>query len=140
MSPALTTMEDNRFKLGHNVGSNLPVEIYDRPGLALSNLMRGNVGGAARSMLDPDTLSPDELKSLTDMIIGREGKEPNPILKAVMDVTTNPLVIIGVTLALLHKAPLASMIACSDYTEGVAYSLGKVQKCPRGMEEAGRCL
>lgn len=74
-------------------GIDLPISAYDRPTLMMSNLlMRGDLSGAARSLVAPDTLSPSELETFRHKIAG---PRPNPVIKTVLDVATNPLVILG---------------------------------------------
>lgn len=70
-----------------------PISAYDRPTLAMSNLLlRGDIDAATRAMFSPETLSPRELQTMR-MQIG--GRNPHPLVKTVLDVATNPLVIIG---------------------------------------------
>ena len=74
-------------------GMEFPNNFYERPMHAFQNLvMRGDVDAATRSIFQPDTLSPTEMKSLTSRLLGRN---PNPLAKTVVDVATNPLVVIG---------------------------------------------
>lgn len=74
-------------------GIEFPVNVYDRPMLAMSNLLlRGNVDAATRSIFTPDTLSPAEMQTLTNRFAG---KNPNLLIKTILDVATNPLVIAG---------------------------------------------
>ena len=74
-------------------GIDFPISVYERPMYAMSNLfMRGDVDAATRAIFQPDTLSPDEMKTITSRILG---KNPSPLAKTVVDVATNPLVIMG---------------------------------------------
>jgi hypothetical protein len=74
-------------------GADWPVSIYERPLYAMSNLlMRGDVDAATRSIFQPDTLSPSEMQTITNRIAG---PNPNPLMKTILDVATNPLVIMG---------------------------------------------
>jgi len=74
-------------------GLDLPVSFYDRPTHALYNLLiRGNFDAATRSIFQPDTLSPVEMQTLTNRLAG---PKPNPLMKTILDVSTNPLVIAG---------------------------------------------
>ena len=80
-------------------------EIYvspiDRPDMALSNLLLGNVGGAARSLAAPDSLSPDERKKLVE----RFGiTNPGPF-KTLLETATNPTVIVGAILTARYDVP-----------------------------------
>jgi hypothetical protein len=59
----------------------------------MSNLfMRGDVDAATRAIFQPDTLSPAEMQTITNRIAG---PKPNPLMKTILDVATNPLVIMG---------------------------------------------
>ncbi|MCP4996501.1 MAG: hypothetical protein GY934_22400, partial [Gammaproteobacteria bacterium] len=74
-------------------GIDFPVSIYERPMHAMSNLLlRGNVDAATRAIFQPDTLSPTEMKTLTNRFAG---PNPSPLIKTILDVATNPLVIGG---------------------------------------------
>jgi len=60
---------------------------------AMSNLLlRGDVDAATRAIFTPDTLSPTEMKTITSRILG---PNPNPLAKTIVDIATNPLVIMG---------------------------------------------
>ncbi len=73
--------------------------IFDRPHLALLNILQGRPGAAVRSIWDPDTLSPDERQSAASRI-GLAGTWLEPLL----NVASNPLVI-GGALGTLFTAP-----------------------------------
>jgi len=74
-------------------GISFPVNIYDRPMLAMSNLLlRGDVDAATRAIFTPDSLSPSEMETLTRRFAG---PRPNRLVKTILDVATNPLVIAG---------------------------------------------
>ena len=79
---------------GHDPAS-FPIDTaYDRPVHAMSNLiLRGNVDAATRAIFSPNTLTPNELGTMTDKILG---PNPNPILKTLSNIATNPLVWLGV--------------------------------------------
>ena len=85
--------------------ADFPVVFYDQPGLMFSNLLRGDVDGITRAMLSPSTLSPTQMKTIQDTLL--KGKKPNPILKTILDVATNPLVIAGLAVG-LWKFPLGT--------------------------------
>ncbi len=44
-----------------------PIEIYDRPNIALSNLTSGNLPAAGQSLFDPMGLAPDEMQSFQEI-------------------------------------------------------------------------
>ena len=95
---------------------NFPVTLYDRPGLALSNLLlRGDVDAATRSMLSPQSLTPAEMKTFSGYIKG-DGK--NKVLNTIADVVTNPIVLLGVIMA--FKYPIGSSDAIFKIGEGLA--------------------
>lgn len=79
--------------------ADFPVAVYDRPGLAVSNLARLDIPAAFQSMFDPEGLSPNQMEHFRKRILG--GKEPkNPILKTAWDLATNPVMWIGLAMAL----------------------------------------
>ncbi len=86
-------------------GADWPVTIYDRPSLMFGNVLRGDIDGVTRAMLSPDTLSPSQIKTVRDTLTG--GKKVNPILKTILDISTNPLVIMGLVVG-LWKFPLGT--------------------------------
>jgi len=73
--------------------ADFPISPYDRPTLAMSNLLlRGDVDAATRAIFTPDTLSPKEMQTMRTALAGNN---PHPLVKTVLDVATNPLVILG---------------------------------------------
>ena len=93
-----------------------PIRIYDRPGLALSNvILRGNVDAATRAIFTPQSLTPAEMKSFSNYLL--KGKNPNPLLKTLVDISTNPVFIIGALLAI--KAPLGGPSALMKIGRGL---------------------
>jgi len=85
--------------------ADFPITLYDRPGLAMANLLlRGNVDAATRSIFAPQTLTPAEMKSFTDTLLGPKGKQ-NKLLKTIVDIGTNPFVIMGIVLSLKYPVP-----------------------------------
>ena len=80
--------------------ADFPITLYDRPSLALSNLvLRGDVDAATRAIFSPQTLTPAEMKTFSSELL--KGKE-NPLLKTLTDMFTNPLVIIGALMVLKY--------------------------------------
>ena len=79
----------------YGIGSvEFPATIFERPALSLTNLASGRVGAAGRSLFAPDTLTPTEASPpqwKRDLL----GKNPNPLLKTIVDVASNPLVVAG---------------------------------------------
>lgn len=94
-------------------GFDFPITPYDRPALAASNLLlRGDLDATTRAMLAPQTLSPSQLTSFSKGLLG---KNPNPILKTLVDVGTNPIFLLGMAATILYPAtavkPFAKLAA-----------------------------
>jgi len=96
--------------------ADFPVTFYDRPQLMFGNLLRGDVDGMTRAMLSPNTLSPSQMKTVRDVLT--KGKKVNPILRTIMDVATNPLVIIGLAVG-LWKFPLGTTKSLLNLRKGL---------------------
>jgi hypothetical protein len=89
--------------------ADFPVTLYDRPGLALSNLLlRGNVDAATRAIFSPQTLTPAEMKTFSGMIVGNSKSK---LLKTVADIVTNPLVLLGAVMAIKYPIGKSNVIA-----------------------------
>jgi len=71
-----------------------PMNSYDRARLAFANAARLDLDGTVRAIFQPTTLSPQQRKSFSQEYAG------DPLMQAVVDTATNPLVIIGVLLHL----------------------------------------
>jgi hypothetical protein len=94
--------QDNPYGVA---SADFPITGYDRPQLAFANLLRSDVDGMTRAMLSPSTLTPTQIKTVRDTLL--RGKHPNPILKTITDIATNPLVIAGLVVG-LWKFPLGT--------------------------------
>ncbi|KKN03149.1 hypothetical protein LCGC14_1110620, partial [marine sediment metagenome] len=106
--------------------ADFPITFYDRPQLAFGNLLKGNIDAATRSIFAPQTLTPGEIQSFRSALF--KGKKPNPFLKTITDIATNPLVIIGLA-AGLWKFPIGSTKPLIDLAAGLmpkAVSMGKM--------------
>jgi len=106
--------------------ADFPISVYDRPQLAFSNLLRGNVDAMTRSIFAPQTLTPSEIQSFHNALF--KDKKPNPLLKTITDIATNPLVIIGLVVG-LWKFPIGSTKPLIDLAAGMmpkAVSMGKM--------------
>jgi len=79
--------------------ADFPLSIYDRPSIAASNLMVGNVGGAFDALFKPDDMSPDEIKTIQNRFLSGIKRE-NILVKTAIDMATNPLVIIGLVMGM----------------------------------------
>lgn len=104
-------------------GIDFPISLYDRPTLAFSNLlMRGDIDAATRAILSPQTLTPTELQTFRSRLL--KGKKPSPILKTILDVTTNPLFVIGLALSFLY--PIAGVKPLHALYTGAVKEVAKV--------------
>lgn len=88
-------MPDNPYILGTN-------PFFDRPSLAVANLAAGDLKGAGKSLWDPSSLTPEQRKKLSARL-GLEGP-----LGSLLDITANPLVLMGLALTMTHKMPNAA--------------------------------
>ena len=105
--------------------TDFPTTVYDRPQLAFANLLRGDVDAMTRSIFAPQTLTPHEIQSFRNALF--KGKKPDPILKTITDIATNPFVIIGLAVG-LWKFPIGSTKPLIDLAAGLmpkAVSMGK---------------
>jgi len=89
------------------------LSIYNRPGLAVRQLGRGDVAGVGRALLAPETLGPTSLLPQAPssaeggfMATLRRMRDSNPLLRGIMSVATDPLVI--ASLLLSSRWPIAS--------------------------------
>ena len=120
--------------------ADLPVTFYDRPQIGLSNLLRGDIDGLTRAMLSPDTLTPAQLQTITTKLLGRK---PNSVMKTIVDIGTNPLVIIGLIAGLMYpmgttkvllnlrKGLLPKSAAMSNAMSGFHGALMKLRTVPK---------
>ncbi len=76
-----------------------PQSVYDRPAIAAANMLSGNLDATTRAIFSPMTLSPDEMKNVRQKFMA-DGMENDPIIKTAVDLATNPIVIIGLIMAL----------------------------------------
>ncbi|KKM23009.1 hypothetical protein LCGC14_1619500 [marine sediment metagenome] len=77
-----------------------PTTLYDRPQLAISNLLlRQDLDAATRAIFSPQTLTPKELQTIRSEMLG---PKPNKFAKTITDLATNPLVWIGLGLAVVY--------------------------------------
>ena len=106
--------------------ADFPITFYDRPQLAFANLLKGDVDAMTRSIFAPQTLTPHEIQSFRNALF--RGKKPDPILKTITDMATNPFVIIGLAVG-LWKFPIGSTKPMLDLAAGLlpkAVSMGKM--------------
>lgn len=113
--------------------ADFPITFYDRPNLAFANLLKGNVDAMTRSIFAPQTLTPHEIQTFRNALF--KGKKPDPFLKTITDIATNPFVIIGLAVG-LWKFPIGStkpLIALAAGMLPKAVSMGKMMS---GMHPA----
>jgi len=97
---------------------NFPLNFYDRPALVISNIQQGNYDASIKSIFQPASLSPEERKTIGS----RYGD--NPAIKAMLDIVTNPLVILGSVLAMRYPIlPAASVFNFARTAKGAASGL-----------------
>jgi hypothetical protein len=75
-----------------------PITLYDRPSIAMANLLKGNLDATTRAIFTPMSLSPEETQNIRQTFL--KGMEDDPLIKTAVDVATNPFVIIGAIMAL----------------------------------------
>jgi len=116
--------------------SEFPVTLYDRPGLALSNLLlRGDVDAATRAIFSPQSLTPAEMQTMSRQLVG---DSKSKILKTIADVVTNPLVLLGVVMA--FKYPIGKSNAVFEVGKGLATGkpgplMSQVQSAFNGLRD-----
>ena len=110
-----------------------PISVYDRPTLAFANLLRGDVDAMTRAIFSPQTLTPNEIRGFKQALF--KGKKPNPLLKTVTDMATNPLVIIGLIVG-LWKFPIGSTKPLMDLAAGMLPKSVAMGKMMSGLHPA----
>lgn len=96
---------------------------YDRPGLATYNLTRGDPAAAWRSLIDPQSLSPEERAAAGDHWYPKGDDAFSRVLRAV----ANPLVVLGAVLAMRFPYPSAkNMFKWSEQVAGYEKALAPV--------------
>lgn len=87
----------------YNLGSH---PLFDRPELALNQLVSGEFAAAGRALYDPDALTPSQRRSMAE----RLGLADTP-LEGLINVASNPLVLVGLAMSLRWPLPEASALA-----------------------------
>jgi hypothetical protein len=113
--------------------ADFPITFYDRPQLAFSNLIKGNVDAATRAIFSPQTLTPSEIQGFRQALF--KNKEPNKVLKAITNIATNPLVIIGLAVG-LWKFPIGSTKPILDLAKGLTPKANAMGKMMSGLHPA----
>ena len=88
-------------------GVEFPITEYDRPGIAIANLMEGDGSAFTRALFSPMTLSPDELKTIKGKFL-KAGGEKNKVVDTLTSIATNPFVLMGLIMALGPWGKVAS--------------------------------
>ena len=114
-------------------GADFPVTFYDRPQLAFGNLLKGNIDAATRAIFSPQTLTPNEMKTVRDTLF--RGKKPNLLLKTITDIATNPLVIMGLAVG-LWKFPLGTTKPLLELRRGLLPKSAAMGKMMSGLHGA----
>ena len=114
-------------------GLEFPITAYDRPTLALSNLLlRGDIDAATRSILSPQSLTPEEMQTIRTKF--SKGREKNPLLNTILDLATNPLVIIGLGLSIAY--PMGGSKALFALGRSAADNVPKIKEWMSGLHGA----
>lgn len=113
--------------------ADFPITFYDRPQLAFSNLLKGNIDGATRAIFSPQNLTPSEIQSFRNALF--KGKKPNPLLKTITDIATNPFVIIGLAVG-MWKFPIGSTKPLLDLAAGLTPKAQAMGKMMSGLHPA----
>jgi len=112
------------------IGSvDFPITFYDRPEMMFGSLLRGDIDGMTRAMLSPDTLSPTQMRDVKDILT--KGKKPSPVMKTILEISTNPLVIIGLIAAL--KFPMGSTKTLLTIRDGMLPKAAAMGKLTSGL-------
>ena len=83
--------------MGTDLAGFMPLSIYERPDVSLANLLAGKPGAAVSALVQPDQLTPSQLKRLKDKF--GDGKKHNPLIETILSISTNPLFLLGVALS-----------------------------------------
>lgn len=113
-------------------GFDFPLTVYDRPSLAAANIARGDFSASVRSLFAPQTLTPTELRKLSNMY-SEGGKKPNLLFKTIIDLTTNPLVIIGLMMALGPMGKVANLKNLVALRQSLGKEIAPVLPFIRGL-------
>lgn len=96
------------LKKGGSAGPELPLSFYDRPSIALANLVSGDVDATTAAIFAPMTLSPTQIRSIRQRVLANGG-DKDPILKTIVDLATNPIVIVGLIMTMGPWGKVASV-------------------------------
>lgn len=97
---------------------------FERPSLALSRIIEGDLGGFGRALVAPKTLSPAQRRTLADDFGADEG---GAAYEFIIRSVTNPLLLGGIILATRFPIPLAGeMFKYSKRLTGEIRRLGPI--------------
>lgn len=93
-----------------------PVTALERPGQAVENLLSGDVDGAWRAMLTPDSLGPEE----RDALLNKWGIPRDSFKGRVLEAVTNPAVLAAIAGTFIFPIPTArNMFKVKEGVEGM---------------------
>jgi hypothetical protein len=105
---------------------------FERPKLALSNLLRFDIPGAARGLVAPETLSPVQRQTLADRWGVGDG-----VFGKVLRVAENPLALLGAILAIKFRVPLSkNLFEFTPKLEGLLRNPGFIRMRVTGNFDA----
>ena len=103
-----------------------PPSLYERPSVAASNLIKGDLRGTLQGLFAPMSLSPTRLLSTSDMVKSEDDGKITTLLKKIF---TNPLFLFGAVMSM--KYPIASAKELFQFKEsmvGWGKSLGPIMR------------
>ena len=109
-----------------------PLTVYDRPSIAIANLLKGNIDASTRAIFSPMTLSPNEMKNIRQKFMKGDSKD-DPIIKTAVDLATNPIIIIGLIMALGSRGQIGSPAELSALWSAGGKMLKEASPLIRGL-------
>ena len=102
---------------------NFPLNFYDRPRIMVSNILKADLPASVKSLFAPDSMSPKEREDLSNRF------KDDPLISGLIDVVSNPLVIIGLVLSLRYPVLKAGqMFNFARVARGAASNLSAATK------------
>lgn len=109
----------------------IPIGVYERPSVAVANLLKGDPRAALQALVDPESLSPQRTSSLWEKMTGglKSAAEKNFLLRGIMSVVTDPFVIVGLLLSSRFPAVAAqNLFKYGKKFAGYAHAPGMFEK------------